>query len=231
MTLFGANNQPLASLLVGRTRFGRQGTAGDGTFVRLADQNQVWLAQGRVAVEREPARWLERRLADVARERIASARVVAADGTVLAISREKPADEDFALADIPDGKKIKSPFDVNLVASALEGLELEDVRKADGLAFSADADYAEYRSFDGLVVRAARAQDGTDVWVRFDASFDPVSALDPLPEAAKLKSAEDVAKEVAALNARTAGWAYRLPSYKIEYMTRSLNDLVEDNTP
>jgi len=55
VTLFGPNNQPLASLLVGRTRFGRQGTAGDGTFVRLADQNQVWLAQGRVAVEREAA--------------------------------------------------------------------------------------------------------------------------------------------------------------------------------
>ncbi len=231
VTLFGPNDQTLASLLVGRTRFGRQGTAGDGTFVRLADQNQVWLAQGRVAVEREAARWLDRRLADIARERIATARAVAADGTVLAVSRAQPVDEDFALADIPDDKKIKSAFDVNLVASALEGLELEDVRKADGLTFASDTDYAEYRSFDGLVVRAERARDGGDVWVRLEARFEPAAALDPLPEGAKLKSAEDVAKEAAALNARTAGWAYRLPGYKIEYMTRSLADLVEDKTP
>jgi hypothetical protein len=231
VTLFGPDGQTLASLLVGRTRFGRQGTAGDGTFVRLAGQNQVWLAQGRVSVEREAARWLDRRLADVARERIASARIVAADGKYLAVSRDKPADEDFALADLPRGKKIKSAFDVNLVASALEGLELEDVRKADGLAFAADADYSEYRSFDGLVVRAQRARDGSDVWVRFAARFEPAAARDPLPEDAKLKSADDVAKEAAALNARTAGWAYRLPGYKIEYMTRSVADLVEDKTP
>ena len=231
VTLFGPNDQTLGSLLVGRTRFGRQGTAGDGTFVRLADQNQVWLAQGRVSVEREAARWLDRRLADIARERIAAVRVIAADGTALAISRENPADEDFALADMPDGKKIRSAFDVNIVASALEGLELEDVRKADGLAFDTDADYSEYRSFDGLVVRAARARDGSDVWVRFVARVEAASALDPLPEGAKLKPAEDVAKEAAALNARMAGWVYRLPGYKIEYMTRSLDDLVEDKAP
>jgi hypothetical protein len=105
------------------------------------------------------------------------------------------------------------------------------VRKADGLAFAADADYAEYRSFDGLVVRAERARDGADIWMRFAARFEPAAALDPLPEGAKLKPADDVAKEAAALNARTAGWAYRLPGYKIEYMTRSSADLVEDKTP
>jgi hypothetical protein len=156
---------------------------------------------------------------------------VAADGTAIEVTRDKPVDEDFVLSPMPDDKKIKSPFDVNLVASALEGLDLEDVRKADGLVFSADADYAEYRSFDGLIVRASLARDGSDIWVRFEARFEAGAALDPLPEDAKLKAADDVAKEAAALTSRTAGWAYRLPSFKIEYMTRTAADLVEDKTP
>jgi len=61
--------------------------------------------------------------------------------------------------------------------------------------------------------------------------IDAAAALDPVPEGSKLKTAADVAKEAEALNARTAGWAYRLPAYKIDYMTRSLADLVEDKTP
>jgi hypothetical protein len=228
VTLFGAQDQAFAGLLVGRTRFGRQGTAGDGTFVRRVGEDQVWLAQGRVQVEREPAKWLQRRLADVARERVAFARVVAGDGAMIEVSRAKQDDEDFALAPLPEDKKIKSAFDVNLIASALEGLDLEDARKAEGLVFGTVADFAEYRTFDGLAVRAEFARDGADLWVRFAASL--VAVPEPRPEGGKLKSAEEVAKEAESFNARAAGWAYRLPVYKFEYMTRTLADLVEDKT-
>jgi len=58
----GAQGERFGTLLVGRTRFGRQGAAGDGAFVRSEGGDQVWLAQGRVTVEREAAKWLARRL-------------------------------------------------------------------------------------------------------------------------------------------------------------------------
>jgi hypothetical protein len=229
VALFGTQGEHFGTLLVGRTRFGRQGTAGDGTFVRNEGSNQVWLAQGRVTVEREAAKWLVRRVSDVARERVSVAHTVGADGAAIDVSRDTPAQEDFALSPLPEGKKIKSAFDVNLVASALEALDLEDVRKAEGLVFPGTADYAEFKTFDGLAVRAEFARDGTDVWVRFVAKH--TAPAEPIPEGGKLKPAADVAKEAETIAKRTAGWAYKLPGYKMEYMTRKLADLVDDKAP
>ncbi|MBI3504090.1 MAG: DUF4340 domain-containing protein [Proteobacteria bacterium] len=222
--LSGPQGEEYASLLVGRARFGRQGNAGDGTFVRRANEDQVWFVQGRVSVEREPAKWLEKRIADVARERIAHASVVAG-GQRLDVDRAKPDQKDFDLKPIPDGKKVKSEFDVNLVASALEGLDLEDVRKEDGLTFAPGRDYAEYTTFDGLTLRVELASEGADTWVRLRARY---AAPATPAEGEKFKKPEDVAKEADDIEKRLHGWAYRLPAYKVEYLTRKIADLVED---
>lgn len=224
VTLFGAQDEQFASLLVGRSRFGRQGNAGDGTFVRRAGEDQVWLAQGRFAVEREPAKWLAHRVADVARERVAHATIVAG-GARIDVARARPDDKDFELKPIPADKKVKSAFDVNLVASAIEGLDLEDVRKADGLTFTETRDFAEYTTFDGLIVRVEFASEGADTWARIKAR----AAIPATPATGeKLKSPEDVAKEVDAIEKHLHGWAFRLPAYKVETMTRKIADLVED---
>lgn len=223
VALFGAQTELFADVLVGRTRFGRQGNAGDGTFVRRAEEDQVWFVQGRVGVEREPAKWLEKRIVDVARERVAKAVVVTADGERLEVSRAKPDQQDFDLAAIPADKKIKSAFDVNLVASAVEALDLEDVRKADGLTFGAGT--AEFTTFDGLAVRVEFAKDGADIWARFAARHAPPAA--PV-EGEKLKKPDEVAAEATQVDKRVHGWAYRLPTYKAEQMTKKIADLVEE---
>lgn len=222
VTLSGAQTEEFASVLVGRTRFGRQGNAGDGTFVRRAEEDQVWFVQGRVGVEREQARWLEKRILDVARERVARA-VVVADGARIEVTRAKPDQSDFDLSPVPSDKKVKSSFDVNLVATAVEALDLEDVRKAEGLTFAAGT--AEFATFDGLEVRVEFAKDGADMWARFTARHAaPAAAF----EGEKLKKPEDVAAEAAAIEKRLHGWAYRLPAYKAEQMSRKIADLVED---
>ncbi len=222
VALFGAQTERFAEVLVGRTRFGRQGNAGDGTFVRRAEEDQVWFVQGRVGVEREQAKWLEKRILDVARERVARA-VIVADGARIEVSRAKPDQSDFDLSPVPADKKVKSAFDVNLIATAIEALDLEDVRKADGLKF--DAGTAEYTTFDGLDLRVEFAKDGADMWARFTArNAAPAAAF----EGEKLKKPEDVAAETAAVEKRLHGWAYRLPAYKAEQMGKKIADLVED---
>jgi hypothetical protein len=225
VALFGAQTELFADALVGRTRFGRQGNAGDGTFVRRAEEDQVWFVQGRVGVEREQAKWLEKRIVDVARERVAKAVIVTVDGERLEVSRARHDQQDFDLASVPADKKVKSAFDVNLVASAIEALDLEDVRKADGLAFIPQRDFAEFTTFDGLIVRVEFAKDGADIWARLTAHHAPPAA--PV-EGDKLKKPDEVAAEAAQLDKRVHGWAYRLPAYKAEQMSRKIADLVED---
>jgi hypothetical protein len=229
VTLLDAQGTAIADLLVGRSRFGRQGTAGDGTFVRRAGENQVFLARGRLAPERDAAKWLERRVANIERERLAKIELVAIDGERLSAGKAGPGDSDVELARVPADQKIKSSFDVNLLASALEGLDLDDARKAEGLDFDAARERAEYRTFDGLVVRVDFVQDRDLRWARVTASFEsPATPVDPAAHAnARLRSPEDAAKQAEEIAARARGWAFRFPDFKIEQMTRRMADLVE----
>jgi hypothetical protein len=227
--LLDAQGGVLADLLVGRARFGRQGTAGDGTFVRRAGENQVFLARGRLAPERDAAKWLERRVANVERERVASIELLAIDGERLSAGKASPGDNDVELARVPGDRKIKSSFDVNLLASALEGLDLEDARKDEGLDFGAARERAEYRTFDGLVVRVDFVQERDMRWARVRASFEaPAVPADPAAHPnARLRAPEDGAKQAEEIAARARGWAFRFPDFKIEQMTRRMADLVE----
>ncbi len=233
LTLADANNAALADLLIGRSRFGRQGTAGDGTFVRRPSENQVYLARGRVAPERDAAKWLDRRVMNVERERIASIDLTAIDGERLSAGKKSPADNDIDLAGVPDDKKVKSAFDVNLLSSTFEGLDLEDVRKAEGLDFDAARERAVYTTFDGLKIEIALVQDRDMRWARVTATFDaPAAPVDPAATPnARLRSAEDAAKQATEIAAKTKGWAYRFPDYKVEQMTKRVADLIEPKTP
>jgi hypothetical protein len=229
VALLDAQGAVLADLLTGRSRFGRQGTAGDGTFVRRTGENQVFLARGRFAPERDAAKWLERRVANVERERVATIELVAIDGERLSAAKAGAGDSDVELARVPADQKIKSAFDVNLLASALEGLDLDDARKAEGLDFDAARERAEYRTFDGLVVRVALVQVQDVRWARVTASFEaPANPPDPAATpGARLRSPEDAAKQAEEIAARAKGWAFRFPDFKIEQLTRRVADLTE----
>jgi hypothetical protein len=233
VTLADANGAALADLLLGRSRFGRQGTAGDGTFIRREGENQVYLARGRVAPERDAAKWLDRRVANVERERIASIELTAIDGERLSAGKKSPAENDIELASVPDDQKVKSSFDVNLLSSAFEGLDLEDVRKAEGLDFDASRERAVYTTFDGLKIEIAFVRERDTRWARVTASFEALAApLDPAAAPnARLRTPEDAAKQAAEIAAKTAGWAYRFPDYKVEQMTKRVADLTEPKTP
>ncbi len=55
------------TLVVGRTAE----QLGGGTFVRRGNEPQSWLVSGAIVVEREPERWLETRIANISKERVA----------------------------------------------------------------------------------------------------------------------------------------------------------------
>ena len=111
-----------------KARTGRGGPSSDTTYVRRAGEAQAWLVSGRLAPEKDADRWLDRRVVDVSRERVREVAVTLADGTKLVVRRDKPADLDFAVADAPDDRAVKSPYERNAVGGAWEMVELDDVR-------------------------------------------------------------------------------------------------------
>lgn len=251
VTLKDGSGHDLLSVIVGKQHFGKGGAAGDGVYVRKAGDAQAWLAQGRLSVDRDVVAWLERKVVDVSRDRVRDV-AVKADGHKLVVKRAKPEDSDFAIEDMPADRKVKSAWDVNAVGGAFESLELDDVRPAADLDFSASSPVTEATTFDGLHITAAFVEKDGATWTRFSARFEPPAEpiapkADAKPEAkdeskgkdaakpdeakpnpaSKLKPADEVRKEADAINARVGGWAYKLPTYKVETLRKKLDDLLE----
>src|SRR5262249_30870253 len=153
-TLKDTGGAQVASLLVGKSRFGRGGPASDGTYVRKSGEAQAWLVRGRLAPDKEPERLLERRVIAICRDRVRDVTVVQPDGANLAVPRDKPSDNDFTTADPPADRTAKAAYERNSVGGAWEVLDLDDVRPASDLKFAPEGAYAELHTFDGITVRS-----------------------------------------------------------------------------
>lgn len=232
VTLKGADGKDIAATYVGKTEFARGGTNNDGVFVRPAKQNQTWLAKGTLGLDQGAVNWVDKSIIDVPHERVEKVVVTQPDGATLTVSRDKVSDAHFTLADVPKGKKVKSDWDVDQLAAPLENLELDDVRPAADVPPPADGKLgtAEITTFDGLVVHLDLLPKDKDTWVSVQASYaaPATTPSDADMKAGKLEKPAEVQKEVAALNAKTKGWVYKVPDWKLDNLRKKTADLVED---
>jgi hypothetical protein len=213
LTMLDEGGASLGAIIVGKTRDGAAGAGRAGVYVRRPDEARAWLADGDPKLPADAIDWLDRKLIDLARERIASARLEPPEGATVEVTRADAGQSDFTLAGVAEGQKIKSAGSVNAVAWTLERLRFDDVTSADRVDFAA-AGTATYTSFDGLTVRLTLAAKDDATWVRLEAS----AADDAKPE---------VHEEAAAIRARAHGWAFRLPEYQAERLRTRLADLIE----
>lgn len=223
-------DKDLLALYVGKQRFSRGSSGGDGTYVRKAGDNQTWLTKGRLQVDKGVANWLDKIIADVARERVAKATIVQPDGTKVVITRSTPAEKNFAIVDMPKGRKAKSEYDVNNLAGPLERLELDDVRPVSEITAPAKPGYAEIVTFDGLTVRVTLVPKDDQVWLQFAARFTPPATAPSEQDVkdGKLKTPEEVKKEAETFAAKTSAWAYRVPDWKLDNLRKKVGDLLEE---
>jgi Domain of unknown function (DUF4340) len=220
-----AQGGDIAALIAGRSRTGR-GNDDDTVFVRRAGEAQAWLARGKLSISRDVATWLERGVLDVAAERVQRVVLTHADGARVVVERANREAQDFTLQDIPAERRAKANFEINQVGRAFDRLELDDVLAASTMQFTLEGARAEFETFDGLIVSAEFALHEDATWVRLSAraraAQDAAPAQPPSGDPPR-----DIAAEVSAINARLGNWAYKLPSFRIENLRRTLEDLLE----
>jgi hypothetical protein len=205
-----AGGKKLGELIVGKRRPDRLGSGADGLYIRRPGDAQSWLAQGSVELPAETKDWLDKKIVSIAPSRIASVTLTHEDGSKLVIKRDKE-DGKFAVDGAPPDSKFKSDAVVAEPAGALDGLELSDVRPAAEVTFpSTGVSRAEWVTFDGLTVAAETFDKDGASWLRLKAS-----------------GSDKATDEAAAINARTASWAYAVFPYKSNAMKTKLADLVE----
>lgn len=215
---------------------GKSGPGGSSRYVRRAGEPQSWLVDADIDAAATPDAWLRKEVIDVSADRIQSASIATGEQKPYIAAKAARADADFAITDLPKGKKPRAPSIANSLASALAGVTLADVQPASALAGAPAAARATYKTFDGLVIELSGRQRDDQHYIEVKASYDAalaerfeVAAADAKPADTEKKAESeknDVAAEATTINARVEGWAYEIPSYKYEQIFRPVDELI-----
>ncbi|CAN5136337.1 hypothetical protein BH24PSE2_BH24PSE2_04370 [soil metagenome] len=131
---------------------GEQARGGSSTYARRGGEATTLLVSGNLDVAKEPIEWLRREILDVTAASVQAVEIEHPDGRTLEIAKDEPGAADFKLAEIPEGRELVSAAEINALASAVTGLRLEDVERAEDFdPQSEDAVRATFRLFDGRV--------------------------------------------------------------------------------
>jgi hypothetical protein len=166
--LEAANGAVLAEAIVGKQRYRLTGTEPSGTYLRRPDEAESWLASGGIQIDREVARWLDGEIVDLDPATIRRIEIQRAGDPGYAAVRDDPGGE-LRLAGLAADEALKEDADLNRLAGALSGVNLEDVRPREQLTWPADQHTARVETFDGLELSVRLAQIDEEYWAIFDA--------------------------------------------------------------
>lgn len=244
ITLKDSSGKELAAIVLGRSEY--RGSKPK-VYARRASEDQVYLCAPRspINVMAGAKEWIDPKFLELANDRVQDVTIEHADGERVEIARSASNHTQFKVQGLAPGQNERYEGVANGVAQALgNGLTLDDVRPVAEVDFATEPiAKTVYHCVDGLelVLESAKFEDKT--WVRATASYAPPPET-PEPEAAsdgavgaegETAAAEpeqpepekkDVAKEVADLNARLAPWAYQVPPYRVDALTRHMKDLL-----
>jgi len=218
------------ALVIGNRAQGR-----DGHYVRLKDAADSLLIDRSLEVPREAMGWLDQNIVHIADTEVVEVEIVHADGERIVARKTSADDENFVLQDIPEGREIQSDWAVDSLANGLASLTFEAVVPADGLDWS-DATRFGLVTADGLRIDAelfgvgAKAaavgeneQADLEYWIRLQAGLYQTAVDSGVTPP---QDADETVQRADTINNRVGGWAYRIPKYKFDAMTKHMADLL-----
>ncbi len=204
----------LGEIIIGKRRVDQLGGGNDGIYLRKPSDAQSWLARGALELDGTFASWLDRKVVDIAPEKVKQATLTQPDGSAFTIAR-KAADDPLELVDVPGSTKLRNVGALEGPASALANLELTDVRPAGEIAIpEAETAHAEFITLDGLTIKIALLDKDGVTWARLAAS-----------------GSGDAEKTANDLNARLSRWVYAIAPASAAALRTKLSELIEPPKP
>ncbi|NIW23165.1 MAG: DUF4340 domain-containing protein, partial [Gammaproteobacteria bacterium] len=179
-------------------------------YVRRAGENQSYMINRDPEIGETAADWLDSNIIDLASGRVREIVVTHPDGEFVRASKASADEANFAVQSIPEGRSLLYDSVANVIAGVLQNLTLEDVERATDTTVPQTV--TELITFDGLRLTVTSLERDDAAWIRIAAASEPDS---------------EQAEEAQTLNERFAGWRYRIPSYKLEQLTRRMDDLLQ----
>jgi hypothetical protein len=233
----------IADLIVGDRRPAKSDPSKSELFVRVQDDPQSWLVEGKLPNYYTTTDWLDKTILKLDRKRIREVKIIHEDGEEVAMRRQDKTANDFQLLNVPKQAKVKSTFSINSIANAFADLTLDDVLPQTEKKIATGTGLrAELTTFDGLRIIMETVKNDDDTYARFIANFDPLlieqktaheaadansAKSESSGQPPQGKDAEAVKNEVERFNARWQGWSYKLPSYRFNSIAKRRDDLLE----
>ena len=209
--------KPIAELVIGKQRMNAFGTGRHGIYVRRPNESQTWLASGEPKVVLDVKDWVDPAIFKADVEKLNRVTVAHPKEVPIIVEREGEAGKGgkFALKSIPEGMKVKQGANVEQIPLSLGSVELEDVRKLDATPVGDAVSIVTAESSDGLTVtfRLRREGNENDAWLSFTAA-----------------GAGDAKKAADAINAKAAGWEFKIPKWKADQIGKRAVDIFETST-
>jgi len=220
------NEALITGIVVGNYREG-----GQGSYVRLASSNDVYVAANIPWIRDTALDYLNQEIMAVKTDQIESVTVQGPKGQYTL--KKRPNTDTFDMADLPEGKRLKE-YEARSVATAINSLRFDDVKRGPDTSLDFNRLYVA-RLSDSTVYTLKIAQKDNKTFVTCHAEYTDTNQvlIDPKkqdsPEELKKKEAKLLAQEKAIrFAARHTGWIYQIPSWKANYITKDVNDIVED---
>lgn len=215
VTITDASGKVIAAMVAGKVQTRAAGTTPGTLFVRRAGEDQTYLARGGIAIPASVGATLDKTLFTLDQARIKSVAFTPRGLKPYSLSRATPETTDFTIDDMPEGKAAADAAILQAPAAAIAGLTFEDVIKADAVTMEG-ATAILFTTFDGLTLNVTILPGGSDgVFARIAAS-----AADD--------AAQTVKDEAAAINARVAAWAYKIPAFVVTNLAPALEQMIVD---
>jgi len=200
-------------------------------YGRSLNDNKVYVMDNVPWPGASPLEYIDRNLVSISKADIASITVTSPDGSYNLISEANGTET--VLKELPAGKKEKKN-ECDQVFSAIMNLRFDDVNavsKIPDLKF--DREYTCLLK-DSTLYLIEIAQKDSKTYIKCNVDFTDKTQVRKeegveSQEELQKKEAKLLAKEKARnLQETFDGWIYEIPSYKADYMTKPLVELVED---
>jgi hypothetical protein len=218
-------DERLAGLLVGKVPERAVDVKGEGLiYVRRDGEDQAWLARGRLPLHRNAVDWLDPVFVDIERENLARVTLWAGTENPVVIEHESREAQNFAIANVPEGRATRGAPVVNKTATVLLDATFDDVAPAETLEFPEDGPRVILETFDGIRLSMRMGGQGGALWAKFDAEADPSLA-------GSGADMTEAGKRAAELNERLAAWTYKLPQDVGNQLTQTMDLLTREAGP
>lgn len=223
----------LAALILGKQRANTAGLR----YFRLPEERRTWLARLDTEAGGTPMDWIDRTVLEIDRMRINHVQITQPDGATLTIA-PKEDEAGFRLVELPEGRKIRTPYTLGGIISGLMTVRINDVAQAGSVDFDRSPTVARYETREGLIITVTTVDRDGQVWGRFDFAHDPSIAIPeeetegvvnpgPGQDQADIEPEEiDPAGQAAELEAALSPWAFALPTHIAEQFRKGLGDVL-----